>query len=36
MTVVEIWKVHLSCATGGARACLGYYLGAALKWADLN
>ena len=31
----EIWKVHLSCATGGARACLSSYLEAALKRADL-
>ena len=26
---------HLSCAVGGARACLSFYLGAALKRADL-
>ena len=32
---VSIWKVHLSCATGGARACLSSYLEAALKRADL-
>ena len=30
-----IWKGHLSCAVGGARAWLSFYLGAALSRADL-
>ena len=30
-----IWKGHLSCAVGGARAWLSFYLGAVLSWADL-